>query len=281
MKYEIRNCNLSDIAGLKLLWAEVFHDDAECIDRFFESIFSIENTFVAVDAGGPVAMMFMLPATLAMKQNALKAGYIYAVATDKGHRGQGLMKQLEHYVSEQATLRGFCALALVPASKSLFKMYRNIGYQTSFYKASTIITPKVCNQASLTDCELDYFLEKRKDMLLEHHASFELNDVCKKYRFETLKVSGEVLVYKDDRNEGYIVGQKNGSRYYILETSLQTPAIAKAAYALMEKYYKLKKITLVGKNGALTPYGMLKPLDNRVNIFDIIKLNPYMNLMLE
>ncbi|MFZ2538255.1 MAG: GNAT family N-acetyltransferase [Oscillospiraceae bacterium] len=281
MGYEIRNCNSSDIAGLKLLWAEVFHDDNQYIDHFFESIFSINNAFVAVDGNVPVAMMFMLPATLTVGKDAFLAGYIYAVATNKSYRGQGVMTKLERYVCQKAALSDVSVLALVPSNKSLIKMYKKLGYQTAFYKASTIIIPKVCDNAEILNCTLDCFLEQRKNMLTQYETYFELDAACRRYRYETLKDNGEILLYKDDVDDGYIVGQKNGNNYLILETSLPIGALAKAAFAISEKYYKLKKISLVGKNGTLTPYGMLKTLDSRVNIFGIIKSNPYMNLMLE
>ncbi len=281
MGYEIRNCNISDIDGLKILWKEVFHDDQKYIDHFFDSVFSINNAFIAVDNNIPVAMMFMLPATLTVGTGIFQAGYIYAVATNKNYRGKGVMTKLERYVCEQATLGGISLLALVPSNSSLFKMYKKIGYQTAFYKSSTIIIPKDCGKSELLDCSLDYFLQHRKNMIEQYGAYFELDNGCRAYRYETLKKYCDILIYKDDDEDGYIVGQKKGDNYLIMETSLSGRTLSKAAFAINEKYYKLKKISLEGKNGTITPYGMLKPLDSRVNIFDIIKSNPYMSLMLE
>lgn len=281
MGYEIRNCNLDDVEKLKLLWQDVFHDDEKYIDRFFNKIFSIDNAFVAVDFGMPVAMLFMLPATLTIGDAKLKAGYIYAVATDKNYRKQGIMSDLERHVCEVAVEKGISALALVPATKQLFNMYKKIGYQTAFSKSTTIITSQSVDKYELLNCSVECFLNKRKNMLTEHNAYFELNAPCTEYRYEILQDNGEILIYKDEIDCGYIVGIKKGSEYTILETSLPYTSLGKAAFAIGEKYYKLKKISLVGKTGALTSYGMLKSLDNRINIFDITALNPYMNLMLE
>lgn len=281
MEYEIRNCNLGDIPQLKVLWAEVFHDEPRFIDHFFESAFSIHNGFVCLNEDKPIAMMFMLPARLKMGTVSLDAGYLYAVATKQEYRGKGIMSEMERYVSEQAVLRGISVLCLVPATESLFKLYQKSGYQTAFYRATTIITPTAFSQGELLNCRLDYFLAEREAMLSGQNASLELDVNYQKYRYETLKMSGEILIYKDDFDDGYIVGYKKENHYIILETNMSMAALPKAAAAINEKYYKLKKISLLGKSGRRASYGMLKSLDKEVNIFELKKMNPYMNLMLE
>lgn len=281
MKFEIRNCKLDDVKSLKLLWADVFNDEEKYINKFFDSVFSTQNTFVALDQNMPVGMMFMLDATLKLGENTFNAGYIYAVATDKNYRGQGIMSALEDYANTVARDRKISVLALVPANKSLFKMYEKLGYKTVFYKKNTVITSVENKKSQLLDCTKENFLELRKNMLKEEISYFEFNDICKNYRYDTLKEYLEVLLYTDDSVCGYIVGLKTGHHYKILETSLPLSELGKVAYAISEKYYKLRNISVNGKNGTLIPYGMLKSLDNRVNIYDVVKFNPYMNLMLE
>lgn len=280
IKYEFRNANLSDTAILKRLWSEAFGDSTKNIDRFFDRVYTSNRAFVATSDSKVVAMMFLLNSKLRVHDKAYDAGYIYAVATDTAHRGNGVMKQLEGYVCNVARERGIKVLSLVPATKSLFKMYEKLGYKTVFYKQASIVTPMPCTDYELLSCNADSFLKMREQMLADYNDVFELDETFKRYRFELLE-DDDMLLYKDSQDFGYIVGKKNGHSYEIIETNLNLLALSKAVYGLMQKYYKLRKITVIGKNGRLEKYGMLKALDDEVNVYDVMKTNPYMNLMLE
>ena len=281
MKYEIRNSRLEDIEGLKLLWANTFHDTREYIDGFFAATKSMKNIFVAVYNNVPIAMMFMLPATLRVGQCMLKTGYVYAVATDNHYRGRGIMREVEHYMCGELQQRHYRIVTLVPSSSSLFTMYQKIGYSTAFYSARTLITPKVSKCTNLKECTSDYFLTKRQEMLVEPKSALEFNDNYQQYRFDVLKKHCDIYRYQDNQADGYIVGKQTGNEYTIFETSLAHEPLSKAMHVLTNQYCKLRKITLVGKTGKRYPYGMIKPLDNKVDIIGIVNLNPYMNLMLE
>lgn len=291
MEYEIRKGNLSDSAALKQLWMSSFGESESSVDRFFDRVYSSNKAFVATCDGKVVAMMFLLGASLRIGTDRFKAGYVYSVATDSDYRGNGIMKSLEKYLCEDALGMGIRVVVLVPASKSLFKMYEKIGYKTSFYMPHMVITPKECGGYELLNISEGYSVEDnddkvssftvmRNNLLQQFDAAFELDEVYKSYRFELLK-DDDLFLYRDSKNFGYIAGKKEGHNYEISETSLPLSALPNVAYALTQKYFKLSKIGVSGKIGSCKPYGMLKSLDDEINVFDVIKTNPYMNLMLE
>ena len=60
---------------------------------------------------------------------AKKIAYLYAIATKKDFRGQGLCRALMDETHEHLRERGYAAAILVPSEPSLFEFYNKIGYR--------------------------------------------------------------------------------------------------------------------------------------------------------
>ena len=83
-----RIAGTQDLPGIAALWQEAFHeipDLPEC------------TSFVAEQDGQIVCMLHALPQTLRAKRDH-KAAYLYAIATKKEYRGQGLCRSSQNIV---------------------------------------------------------------------------------------------------------------------------------------------------------------------------------------
>lgn len=119
--------------GIISLWSETFGDSREAVEGFFAA-FPHCISYVAVENGQVVAMAHALPQLLSPDT---KAAYLYAVATDKNHRGRGLCRTLMAFAETDLKARGFGACVLTPGEPSLFRFYENLGYQTEFFRHRT------------------------------------------------------------------------------------------------------------------------------------------------
>ena len=104
-----------DIPALRALWKQAFGDTDAYLDSFFSRAFSPERALTAKENNKVVGALYWLDCLWGEK----KLSYIYAVATDKDHRGRGVCKALmteahremaqagkEHFLSRQMTACG-------------------------------------------------------------------------------------------------------------------------------------------------------------------------------
>lgn len=115
-----------DIPALRKLWKEAFGDTNEFLDIFFKTAFDCERCRCIFDGTDIVAALYWFNCLHQDKPIA----YIYAVATAKSHRGQGLCHKLMDNTHRHLADLGYQASILVPGSEDLFNLYKKIGYQT-------------------------------------------------------------------------------------------------------------------------------------------------------
>lgn len=116
----------TNLSALQNLWQEAFGDTEEFLNSFFRTAFDVSHCRCVTVNGTITAALYWFDCSYQEKQIA----YIYAVATSKAFRGQGichkLMEDTHHYLKET----GYQGALLVPGSKELFHFYNTIGYQT-------------------------------------------------------------------------------------------------------------------------------------------------------
>lgn len=112
------------IAGLRRLWQEAFGDTEAYLEGFFRLGFAPENCLCAAQGDIVYAALYWLDMVCSGK----KIAYIYAVATAKSHRGQGLCRVLMEYAHGLLARRGYAAAVLVPENEGLARMYGKMGY---------------------------------------------------------------------------------------------------------------------------------------------------------
>lgn len=130
----LRTAKTEDKPVLYALWAQAFGDSQDTIDAFFRLCYAPENTLVAETDGQARAALYLLENQLQAGETAYRAAYIYAAATEKGYRKNGLMSALLQYAAETAAQRQIDFLFLTPAEDGLFRYYGKRGFQTAFAK---------------------------------------------------------------------------------------------------------------------------------------------------
>ena len=167
-----------DAPGIVALWQEAFHETPslpECI------------SFVAEQEGETVAMLHALPQRFRTSRDR-KAAYLYAIATKKTHRGQGLCRGLMAYA--ESVLDADCCV-LVPASESLFGFYESLGYETAFTRRRTAFT----GGEEIPEAE---YLTLREQLLPMAHMVYEDLSYAKKvYGLKFYKTEAGICAASD------------------------------------------------------------------------------------
>ncbi len=130
----LRTATEKDKPALLALWQSTFGDTAETVETFFAVCFSPENALVAEADGGVRAALYLLDNALYTKEKTFRASYIYAAATEKAYRRQGMMRALLQYAKTLGCQRGVDFLFLTPATEDLFTYYGKCGYFPAFAK---------------------------------------------------------------------------------------------------------------------------------------------------
>ena len=120
----IKNPGTAQIPALRALWQEAFGDTDEFLDIFFKTAFHPGRCRGIFDGDRALAALYWFDCTCDGKQIA----YIYAVATAGSQRGQGLCRSLMADTHRYLQALGYEYALLVPGSKSLFDMYKKMGY---------------------------------------------------------------------------------------------------------------------------------------------------------
>lgn len=113
-----------DIPLLRRLWQRSFWDTDEFLDSFFRLGFDPRRCRCVFADDQPVAALYWFDCAC----DGRKLAYLYAVATDEAHRGQGLCRALMTHIHELLKQAGYSAAVLVPGQPSLFGFYGNLGY---------------------------------------------------------------------------------------------------------------------------------------------------------
>lgn len=112
------------ICGLRALWKEAFGDTDAFLDSFFEVAFSSHRCRCVSKNGLVLAALYWFEVSCKDQRFA----YLYAVATAKSHRGQGLFSALLADTTQILKEEGFDGILLVPESESLARMYEKFGF---------------------------------------------------------------------------------------------------------------------------------------------------------
>ena len=115
----------NDIPALRALWKEAFGDGDAFLDGFFKTAFSIDRASVLRIGDDIAGMLYWFDCEIAGE----KCAYIYAVATSKPHRGQGVCKALMESTHSYLRESGYMSAILVPGSAELFRFYDKLGYK--------------------------------------------------------------------------------------------------------------------------------------------------------
>lgn len=114
---------------LRQLWKDTFGDTDAFLDAFFSNAFSPSRARCITVGDQPVAALYWFDC----RCRDARIAYIYAVATAKEYRGQGLCRALMEDTHRHLHALGYEGAVLVPSNERLFEMYRKMGYETCGY----------------------------------------------------------------------------------------------------------------------------------------------------
>lgn len=112
------------VPGLRKLWKAAFGDDDEFLDKFFSTAFAPHRCRCVTEGTEILAALYWFDTSCAGQ----KFAYLYAVATDPAHRGQGLCRLLLEDTLHALRHRGYQGALLVPGDEGLARMYEKLGF---------------------------------------------------------------------------------------------------------------------------------------------------------
>ena len=129
MSEEYRYSQTGDEPELKKLWKEVFRDEDDYIDLFFEKIYTPGSAAVCLSDGGIVSAAYTVKMGDFVSDGRWTPGrMIYAFATRPEYRGRGIGGR----VLREALKIGSGPAAVVPEERGLFAYYEKFGFRTLF-----------------------------------------------------------------------------------------------------------------------------------------------------
>ena len=117
--------NQAQIPQLRALWQEAFGDTDAFLDIFFHRAYARSRSRCITQDGRVIAALYWFDCAWEDK----KLAYLYAVATAKSCRGQGLCRKLMESTHSHLAACGYDGAVLVPQEEALFTMYQKFGYR--------------------------------------------------------------------------------------------------------------------------------------------------------
>ena len=115
----------SQIPALRSLWQDAFDDTQDFLDDFYRTAFHVNRCRCVVEDGNMAAALYWFDCMHMGRSIA----YVYAVATARAYRRQGICHELIESMHVHLAGLGYEGVILVPGSKELFRFYEGMGYQ--------------------------------------------------------------------------------------------------------------------------------------------------------
>ncbi len=125
----INNPTKEQIFELRHLWTETFGDSETFLNQFFSTAFHPDRCRCVTIENEIIAALYWFDCSY----QELPIAYIYAVATAKTYRRQGICHKLMADTHLHLNTLGYKGVLLVPANEPLFTFYKNLGYETCCY----------------------------------------------------------------------------------------------------------------------------------------------------
>ena len=113
------------IPQLRQLWKQAFGDTDAFLDIFFGVAFAPQRCRCVLMDGQVAAALYWF----SCEAEGRSIAYIYAVATSRQFRGQGLCRKLMADAHAHLKALGYAGALLVPGNEELRQMYRKMGYE--------------------------------------------------------------------------------------------------------------------------------------------------------
>ena len=130
----IREYTKTDVPMMKRLWIEVFGDEPQLVDRFFELLPSMGTALCAFSGDEFLGSVYLLQSEIWENGRfSKKLAYMYALAVEPGARGFGVGGKLVRVARRFCWENDLGVLCMLPAEASLYGWYARIA---GFFPAS-------------------------------------------------------------------------------------------------------------------------------------------------
>ncbi len=151
-----------DVKALRSLWREAFGDSEEFLDAFTATAMDASRCLMATVDGQLAAALYWFDCSCRGK----KMAYLYAVATAKAFRGQGICRKLMTHTHGYLQKNGYAGTLLVPGEESLFGFYEKMGYSVCCTMRAFPCTPDG-NAIALRPVDAEEYGRLRRQLLPE------------------------------------------------------------------------------------------------------------------
>ena len=202
------------IPALSRIWEICFGDSPEYIRFFMERRFPTSQSFVWLEQGEPVGVVYLLPSLLQGKQSF----YSYAGGVLPEYRNRGIFREIFHFLIEFCKFEG-ATLTVVPAP-GLTNYYREMGYQPVFSYRKLAFKPKNAGRSiELREAEAEQYVCLRDRAFQElNYVQWNLEAV--KYALEENRYCGGFAKIITIDQDYLLFGKKEDKVLNILETTL-------------------------------------------------------------
>jgi len=258
---------------LAQIWEVCFEEPARPAKYFLNNYFRPQDCLVYQNNNKIAAVVYLLPAQIAVGNRSVQAHYIFAAATLPQYRGHGYMASLMAGAALVGANRGDQYSAVLPANPGLYELYQKSGY-TTFFQIST-------QTVSLDQmCELGESGSASK-VLLTYQQLNELRN--SQLGTGSVLWSNEAFCFADGMGKIYgdkLICSKTGEKYAyavcrridedtcnILELMADSDTIHDLAVNIICTFpaqnYSFRlpaESTLLGIEGQQSGFGMIKPI---------------------
>lgn len=214
---------------IKGMCASCFDMEIDEVDYVFEQKYISTDICYAIEDDNKICcMLFTVPCKLTIDGEIKKGHYIYGACTLPEYRHRGLMHKLVEYANNQTAENGDEFSVLLPASKTLYDFYGDMGYRALYTAHNEVIS-----KASLPDLNssLAYSSEVsvkemdklRKSLCSKYTGSVIYNRKVLSYAISYAKECNGGAVQCDD---GYIIYAYDNSKLIVIEMMCETQKLA-------------------------------------------------------
>lgn len=238
---KINSPNQAQIPALWTLWRETFQDPQEFIHDFAETAFHKDRCRIVTRNNEVAAALYWFDCLYQDKRIA----YLYAVATAKKYRGQGICHRLMEDTHAHLIKLGYEGAILVPGSKELFGFYKRMGYATCSYIREFTCDAKA-EEIKIRSVNLEEYGRLRRQYLPEGGV------IQEKENLDFLKTQAKLYVGEDF----LLVAREEEGTLFGLELLGDTLAASGILYTLG---YPKGTFRVPGEE---IPFAMYRPLGN-------------------
>ncbi len=188
---------------LKMLWKDLFNDDLEYIDWYFDNVYIEENTKIFLENNRVYGMLFENRYHLAIADEKFMGRYLVGVGVSSERRGEGIMKELLLESLSEAYRYGEEFIYLVPIDK---KIYERFGFSYI-----SMLSKYKLDFSVLSDLKKEFRIERIQNENYEQTLLIKLKEFYKEVSKEYyIKVAREKEDYRKILSEVFV---ENGSVY--------------------------------------------------------------------